>query len=88
VAILAAPSIALSAAYILRALQSTFFGELNRERYPHVGDVTVLDKVAIVTLAVWFVLIGVFPRVMTDLIQTGVEPIAALLHGAMLASLR
>jgi NADH:ubiquinone oxidoreductase subunit 4 (subunit M) len=53
-----------------------------------VGDVTVLDKVAIVTLAVWFVLIGVFPRVMTDLIQTGVEPIAALLHGAMLASLR
>ena len=88
VAILAAPSIALSAAYILRALQATFFGELDRSRYPHVRDVTVLDKVAIVTLAVWFVLIGVFPRVMTDLIQTGVEPIAALLQGAMVASIR
>jgi len=88
VTILAAPSIALSGAYILRALQATFFGELNRERYPHVEDVTVPDKLAIVTLAVWFVLIGVFPWVMTDLIQTGVEPIAALLRGAMLASLR
>ena len=45
-------------------------------------DVTVLDKVAIVTLCLLMVALGLFPSLMVPMVQTGVQNIINLLGGA------
>jgi hypothetical protein len=48
----------------------------------HVGPVTRLDKLAIGTLCFLMVGIGLFPRIMVPMVQTGVDNILRLLGGA------
>jgi hypothetical protein len=48
----------------------------------HMTDVTILDKVAITTLCLFMVLIGLFPSFMVPMVETGVEYILRLLGGA------
>jgi NADH:ubiquinone oxidoreductase subunit 4 (subunit M) len=48
----------------------------------HITDVTLLDKVAITTLCLFMIGIGIFPSIMVPMIQTGVENILRLLGGA------
>ena len=45
-------------------------------------DITVLDKVAITTLCLFMVLIGLYPSFMVPMVETGVENILRLLGGA------
>ena len=45
------------------------------------SDITVLDKVAITTLCLFMVGIGLFPRFMVPMVATGVENILRLLGG-------
>ena len=45
----------------------------------HMTDVTVLDKVAITTLCLLMVGIGIFPSLMVPMVQTGVNHILHLL---------
>jgi NADH:ubiquinone oxidoreductase subunit 4 (subunit M) len=47
----------------------------------HVGDVTVLDKVAIATLCFCMIVIGMFPAVMVPMVETGAQHILDLLGG-------
>ena len=63
-------------------IRKVFFSELPEELEGHVGDVTVLDKVAIATLCLLMVGIGLFPGLMVPMVQTGVENILRLLGGA------
>jgi NADH-quinone oxidoreductase subunit M len=69
----------VTAAYVLRAVQRVFFGELPAEFEHHVGDVTVLDKTALTILMASMIILGVFPAVMAPLIATAVRPVLALL---------
>ena len=48
----------------------------------HITDVTVLDKVAITTLCLFMIVIGLFPSFMVPLIETGVENVLRLLGGS------
>jgi NADH:ubiquinone oxidoreductase subunit 4 (subunit M) len=48
----------------------------------HITDVTVLDKIAITTLCLFMILIGVFPSFMVPMIETGVENVLRLLGGS------
>ncbi|MCC6259442.1 MAG: hypothetical protein IT311_01165, partial [Anaerolineales bacterium] len=48
----------------------------------HIGDVTVLDKIAIATLSFFMILIGVFPAFMVPLIEKSVENVLRLLGGS------
>jgi NADH-quinone oxidoreductase subunit M len=48
----------------------------------HVGDVTAMDKVALVLLSAIMVVIGVYPSIMVPLVSTGVENIMRLVGGA------
>jgi NADH-quinone oxidoreductase subunit M len=79
IALISAVSIIVTAAYVLRAVQRVFFGELPAEFEHHVGDVTVLDKAALAILVASMVILGVFPAIMAPLITTAVKPILALL---------
>jgi NADH-quinone oxidoreductase subunit M len=88
VAIIAAISIVITASYIIRIITCVFFGAMP-EHFEHgdghhepIGDVTVLDKVALVLICVIMITLGVYPSVMVPLVQSGVESILRLVGGA------
>src|SRR5574339_23644 len=82
VAVIASISIVITAAYIMRNIRQVVFGELPQKFEGHLSDVTVLDKVAITTLCLFMIGIGLFPGFMVPLVQSGVENILRLLGGA------
>jgi NADH-quinone oxidoreductase subunit M len=82
VAVIASISIVITAAYIMRNIRQVFFAKMPEKLEGHITDVTLLDKVAIVTLCGLMVLIGLFPRLMVPLVSTGVENILRILGGA------
>jgi NADH-quinone oxidoreductase subunit M len=82
VAVIASISIVITAAYIMRNIRQVFFSDLPQKLEGHLTDVTMLDKVAITTLCLFMILIGLFPRIIVPMVQTGVENILRLLGGA------
>jgi NADH-quinone oxidoreductase subunit M len=82
VAVIASISIAITAAYIMRNIRQVFFGDMPQKLDGHMTDVTALDKVAITTLCLFMIIIGLFPSFMVPMVQTGVENILRLLGGA------
>ncbi len=79
IAVISAISIVVTAAYILRAVQRVFFGDLPHEFEHHVGDVSVLDKTALLILVTLMIVVGVFPAIMAPLVSSGIQPVLALL---------
>ena len=82
VAVVASISIVITAAYIMRNIRQVFFGDMPEKLEGHMTDVTVLDKVAITTLCLFMIILGLFPRFMVPMVQSGVENILRLLGGA------
>jgi NADH-quinone oxidoreductase subunit M len=82
VAVIASISIVITAAYIMMNIRKVFFAEMPEKLQGHVGDITVLDKIAIVTLCILMIGLGLFPSLMVPMVQTGVENILRLLGGA------
>jgi len=81
IAIIASISIVITASYIIRIIGRVFFGPMSEEFDHHVGDVTVLDKLALTVLCVIMITIGVFPSVMSGLVSSGVDRILSLFGG-------
>ncbi len=46
-----------------------------------VGDVTVIDKTALLLLGSWLIILGVYPQIMTGMLQAGMQPIIKALGG-------
>jgi NADH-quinone oxidoreductase subunit M len=82
IAVIAVVSIVITASYIIRIIGKVFFGELPEEFNDHTHDVRVLDKVALVLLAVILIGVGVYPSIMVPLVESGVNNIMRLLGGA------
>jgi len=82
VAVIASISIVITAAYIMRNIRQVFFAKMPEKLEGHMTDVTVLDKVAIVTLCAFMIVIGLYPGIMVPLVSSGVEHILTLLGGA------
>jgi NADH-quinone oxidoreductase subunit M len=81
VAVIASISIIITAAYVMLVVRRVFFGQMPEKLDGHVGPVTSLDKVAISTLCVLMIGIGLFPVIMVPMVQTGVTNILRLLGG-------
>ena len=81
IALLAALGIIITAAYVLRVVGQVFFGEFDQERFPDVGAIRIYDKIALLLLVFWLILLGVYPRVMAPMIESGVKPIVSMLGG-------
>ncbi|NLX11943.1 MAG: NADH-quinone oxidoreductase subunit M [Chloroflexi bacterium] len=81
IAIVAVLGIIITAAYVLRIVGQVFFGEFNEERFPGVTAISLYDKIALVMLVFWLVLVGIYPRVMAPMIESGVRPIVSMLGG-------
>jgi len=83
IAILSILGVVITAAYVLRVVQRVFFGEFDAAKWHgEVSDVTAIDKVALAILAFWLIALGVFPTIMTNMVNAGMQPIARLLGGA------
>jgi NADH-quinone oxidoreductase subunit M len=81
IAIIAAISIVVTASYIIRIIGKVFFGKMPEEFEHHIGDVTVLDKVALVLLSAVMITIGIYPAVMVPLVDSGVQQVLRLFGG-------
>ncbi len=81
VAIVASISIVITAAYIMRNIRDVFFRPMPENLEGHITDVNVLDKIAIVTVCILMIAIGLMPSLMVPMVQTGVENILRLLGG-------
>ena len=81
IAVVAALGIIVTAAYVLRVVGQVFFGEFNEQRFPDVPPITVFDKIALGLLVFWLVLLGVYPRLMAPIVESGVRPIVSMLGG-------
>jgi len=81
-AVIASISIVITAAYVLLAVRRAFFGEMPAKLEGHIGPISVLDKVALVTLCLIMIILGMFPNVMVPMVSQGVDNVLRLLGGA------
>lgn len=85
IATISAISIVVTAAYILRAVQRVFFGPIPHhfehpdEHHEPITDIMALDRIAIVILCSLMIIVGVYPVIMSDLVNTGVSSVLRLL---------
>ncbi len=79
VAVIASISIIITAAYVMLVIRRVFFGSMPEKLAGHVGPVTALDKLAVGTLSIFMIGIGLFPVIMVPMVQSGVDNILRLL---------
>jgi NADH-quinone oxidoreductase subunit M len=82
IAILAAISIPITAAYVLRAVYTVFFGELKNQSFLKLPQLTWQEYVGASILAAVLLIVGLYPAILTEPIQSGVAPIAEALQRA------
>jgi NADH-quinone oxidoreductase subunit M len=80
-AIVAIIGVIITAAYILRVVSRVFFGAIPTEIEAGLSDVKILDKVSIAILALFMVGIGLFPSLLSGMVQSGVQHVLQLLGG-------
>jgi len=68
--------IVVTAAYVLRVLHKVFYGEPS-DKVLHLAPITGFEKVAGVVLVSLLIIIGLYPSIMVDLIQSSVNPIVS-----------
>jgi NADH-quinone oxidoreductase subunit M len=71
--VLSVCTLVLSALYMLRVVQRTFYGQRNK-RYAHLSDVSFGLGLPRMILIATLVLFGLLPRLMLDLLQSAVIP--------------
>jgi len=73
--------ILLAAAYILWTVQRVFFGQ-PLPRFEGVHDADRVEQIfSVIFIAAMFV-VGLYPRIITDVFEGGIKPIAALFGGS------
>ncbi len=82
VAVIAIISIVVTAGYIMLVVGRVFFGSMPEKFEGHITPITPLDKVALATLCLFMIGIGLFPAFMVPTVQSGVDHILRLLGGA------
>jgi NADH-quinone oxidoreductase subunit M len=82
VAILAAISIPITAANVLRAVYVVFFGELKDQSFLKLPPLTWQEYAGASILAAVLIIAGLYPAFLTEPIRSGVAPLAAALQQA------
>ncbi len=85
VAIISAPAIVITAAYILRAVSKVFFGDYDEHKWHDMRPIRAIDKVTLVGFVVILIIIGVYPQIIVPMVQSGMEPVVARLQEAQQA---
>ncbi len=87
IAVLAAISIPITAAYILRAVYTVFFGEVKDPSFFKLPPLTWQEYTGASILAVVIIITGLYPGILTEMIGSGVRPIAEAIQQAGTLSL-
>jgi NADH-quinone oxidoreductase subunit M len=82
VAILAILGVVITAAYILRAVGSVFFGEYDEHKWHDMRPMLGIDKVAIVAFVAILIAIGLFPSIISNIVESGMIPVVERLQEA------
>ncbi len=86
VAIIAILGIVITAAYILRAIHSVFFGDYDEHQWHDMRPLLGIDKAVLVGFCVILIVIGVFPAVIAPIVTSGMEPVVSRLQEAQQAA--
>ena len=87
ISILAAISIPITAAYILRAVYTVFFGEVKDPSFFKLPKLTWQEYTGASILAAVILITGLYPSILTEMIGSGVRPIAEAIQQAGTLSL-
>jgi len=68
-------AVVLTAIYVLRVVQQVFFGPRN-EKWDHLTDAKGVEMIPIVFLSIVLLVLGIFPKLIMDMITVGIVPIA------------
>jgi NADH-quinone oxidoreductase subunit M len=82
ISILAAISIPITAAYILRAVYTVFFGEVKDPSFFKLPKLTWQEYAGAAVLAAVLLIAGLYPSILTEMIGSSVRPIAEALQQA------
>jgi len=80
IAILSLIGIVVTAAYIIKVSYMVFFGPLKPE-FEEIPAVSTIEKVALFIMAAILIIVGLYPSVLLNLINTGVVPLVMRLRG-------
>ena len=86
VAIIAILGIVITAAYVLRAIQSVFFGDYDEHQWHDMRPLLGIDKFVLIAFCVILIVIGVFPAVIAPIVTSGMEPVVGRLQEAQQAA--
>lgn len=82
VAVASVLGIIITAAYILRAITSVFFGEYDEHAWHDMKPIKAIDKVVLVMFCVLLIAIGMFPKVIEPIVSSGVQPVVERIASA------
>jgi NADH-quinone oxidoreductase subunit M len=85
IAVIAAISIPITGAYILRAVYAVFFDAVKRPEFLSLPRLTWQEYGGAIILAAILLGVGLFPSALTELISSGVAPIAQQINDVIVA---
>jgi NADH-quinone oxidoreductase subunit M len=74
--VLCLTGVVLGAVYVLRMIANVLFGP-RKEEWDHVKDISGSYLIPVVVLIVFIVGFGIFPSILMDMVDSGLQPIAA-----------
>jgi NADH-quinone oxidoreductase subunit M len=83
IAIIAALSIPITGAYILQAVYRVFFGEVQNTEFLKLPKLTWQEYTGAVILAAILLIVGIYPAILTEMIDIGVAPVVQQINGSL-----
>ncbi len=74
-AIISVFGIVFTAAYVLRAIGTVFFGKYEGEKWHDMRPLLAIDKLALIGFTSILIILGVFPNLIAPIISSGVAPV-------------
>jgi NADH-quinone oxidoreductase subunit M len=84
IAILSVLGVVFTAAYLLRAVSSVFFGEYDEHKWHDMGPILAIDKIVLISFCAIMIIIGIYPNVIAPIIESGIQPVVQRVNQAML----
>jgi NADH-quinone oxidoreductase subunit M len=85
IAFLAVFAIVITAAYILRAVGTVFFGKYEGEKWHDMRPLLAIDKLTLIGFSSILILIGVLPMVIAPIVESGMLPVVERVQDAQQA---
>ncbi len=82
IALVAALAIIITAAYIVRAIGSVFFGEYDGKKWHDMRPIRPIDKFVLIMFSVILIAIGIYPAIIVPIVESAMMPVVERLHEA------